>query len=116
MARYARLEQCERALFAWRWPQGFAGPECGHTGCCALQSHRLFQCNACGRQTSVTAGTVFAGSKLPLSVWFLAMHLFTQAKNGISSLDLSRQLGISQNCAWLMKHNLMQAMLEREAA
>lgn len=116
MDRYGTREQCEQALFAWRWPQGFVCPECGHTGYCALKSRRLFQCNACGRQTSVTAGTVFAGSKLELNVWFLAMHLVTQAKNGISSLELSRQLGISQNSAWLMKHKLMQAMLERESA
>jgi transposase-like protein len=116
MARYGTREQCEQVLFAWRWPRGFVCPECGHTGYCVLQSRRLFQCDECARQTSVTAGTVFAGSKLTLDVWFLAMHLITQAKNGISSLELSRQIGVSQNSAWLMKHKLMQAMLERENA
>jgi transposase-like protein len=116
MARYGTQEQCERALFEWRWPRGFACPECGDTAHCALKSRRLFQCNSCGRQTSVTAGTVFAGSKLPLPTWFLAMHLVTQAKNGISSLELARQLGVSQNSAWLLKQKLMQTMLERERA
>ena len=115
MDKYGTAEQCEQALFAWRWPRGFVCPECGHTAYCALKGRRLIQCNACRRQTSVTAGTLFAGSKLPLTVWFLAMHLITQAKNGISSLELSRQLGISQNSAWMMKHKLMQAMLERDA-
>ncbi len=115
MQAYGTLERCEQALFAWRWPQGFVCPECGHAGYCTLKSRRLFQCNACTRQTSVTAGTVFAGSKLPLTVWFLAMYLITQAKNGLSSLALSRQLGISQNSAWLMKHKLMQTMLEQES-
>ncbi|GAB1414116.1 MAG: hypothetical protein AMXMBFR31_21430 [Candidatus Desulfobacillus denitrificans] len=115
MDKYGTTEQCEQALFAWRWPRGFVCPECGHMACCVLKSRRLIQCNGCRRQTSVTAGTLFAGSKLPLSVWFLAMHLITQAKNGISSLELSRQLAISQNSAWLMKHKLMQAMLERDA-
>jgi hypothetical protein len=81
----------------------------------ALKTRRLIQCNGCCRQTSVTAGTIFAGSKLALNVWFLAMHLITQAKNGIPSLVLSRQLAISQNSAWLMKHKLLQAMLERDA-
>jgi transposase-like protein len=114
--QYGTREQCEQALFGWRWPRGFVCPECGHTGYCMLQGRRLFQCNGCGRQTSVTAGTVFADTKLVLNVWFLAMHLITQAKNGISSLELSRQLGISQNSAWLMKHKLMQAMLERDGA
>lgn len=116
MASYGTVEQCERALFSWRWPQGFACPECGGLEHCALKTRRLHQCNACGRQTSVTAGSVFAGSKLPLTTWFLAMYLITQAKNGISSLELGRQLGISQNSAWLMKQKLMQAMLERERA
>lgn len=115
MVRYGTSEQCERALFCWRWPRGFVCPECGHSGHCPLKSRRLFQCNGCARQSSVTAGTVFAGSKLPLTVWFLAVHLITQAKNGISSLALTRQLGISQNSAWLLKHKLMQAMLKREA-
>lgn len=65
-----------------------------------LKGRRLIQCYGCRRQTSVTAGTIFAGSKLPLNAWFLAMHLITQAKNGISSLELSRQMAISQNIAW----------------
>jgi hypothetical protein len=46
--------QCERALFAWRWPLGFVCPECGGSSACALKSRRLYQCRACGRQTSVT--------------------------------------------------------------
>lgn len=74
----------------------------------------LFQCHRCRRQTSLTAGTVFAGTKLPLTKWLLAIYLLTQSKNGISALDLSRQLGVCYNSAWLMKHKLMQAMLERE--
>jgi hypothetical protein len=116
MGRYGTTQQCEQALFAWRWPRGFACPQCGQAGHCTLQSRKLVQCNGCRRQTSVTAGTIFAGSKLGLHVWFLAMYLITQAKNGISSLELSRQLAVSQNSAWLLKHKLMQAMLEREEA
>jgi transposase-like protein len=114
MARYGTVEQCERALFTWRWSQGFVCPRCAARQSCALRTRRLHQCYGCGRQTSITAATVFAGSKLPLTTWFLAMYLITQAKNGISSIELGRQLGISQNSAWLMKHKLMQVMLERE--
>lgn len=115
MHRYGTTVQCEQALFAWRWPGGFVCPDCGHTGFCTLKGRRLIQCNSCRRQTSVTAGTIFAGSKLALNVWFLAMRLITQAKNGVSSLELSRQLAIPQNSAWLMKHKHMRAMLERDA-
>jgi hypothetical protein len=62
----------------------------------------------------VTAETPFAGTKLPLTRWLLAIYLLTQSKNGIAGLDLSRQLGVCYNSAWLLKHKLMQAMLERE--
>ena len=65
--RYGTAAQCEQALFAWRWPRGFVCPECGHTGYCTLKGRRLIQCNSCRRQTSVTAGTIFAGSKLAYS-------------------------------------------------
>ena len=99
LARYGTQAQCEQALLAWRWAQGFACPECGHTGYCVL-GRGLFQCHRCGRQTSVTAGTLFAGTKLPLTKWLLAIYLLTQSKNGISGLDLSRQLGVCYNSAW----------------
>jgi hypothetical protein len=55
---------------------------------------------------SPTSGTLFAGSKLPLRTWFLAIHLLTQHKNGLSALSLRRQLGVSYNTAWLMKYKL----------
>lgn len=113
LEQYGTEAQCEQALFAWRWPQGFVCPECGYEGHCVL-GRGLYQCHRCRRRTSITAGTLFAGTKLPLTKWLLAVYLLTQSKNGISALELSRQLGICYNSAWLMKHKLMQAMLERE--
>lgn len=113
LALYGTEVQCEQALFAWRWPQGFVCPECGYDGHCVL-GRGLYQCHRCRRQTSLTAGTLFAGTKLPLTKWLLGIYLLTQSKNGISALEMSRQLGICYNSAWLMKHKLMQAMLERE--
>lgn len=113
LVSYGTEVQCEQALFAWRWPQGFVCPECGHNGHCEL-GRGLYQCYRCRRQTSLTAGTLFAGTKLPLTKWLLGIYLVTQSKNGISALEMSRQLGICYNSAWLMKHKLMQAMLERE--
>ena len=70
--------------------------------------------NQCHQQTSLTAGTIFAYSKLPLTIWFLAIYLITQEKNGVSALELSRSLGISYNATWRLKHKLMQAMKERD--
>ena len=114
LARYGTNEQCETVLFNTRWPDEFCCPECGGHDYCYLRSKRLYQCNRCHHQTSVTARTIFDSTKLPLKTWFLAMYLITQSKDGISSLNLARHLGISQNSAWLLKHKLMQIMLERE--
>jgi len=75
---------------------------------------KLFQCNACRHQTSLIAGTVFQGTKLRLTVWFLAIYLISQAKTGLSALALKRQLGVSYPTAWLIHHKLMLAMAQRE--
>ena len=108
--------QCAEAVMAARWPGGFACPACGGVAHCVISVNLrpLFQCNACHRQTSVTAGTVFAGTKLPLTTWFLAIYLISQAKTGLSSLALKRQLGVSYPTAWLVHHKIMCAMAERE--
>lgn len=109
-------EQCAAAVAAARWPNGFACPRCGTTAHCAIrhQGRRLLQCNACRHQTSLTAGTLFACTKLPLTTWFLAMYLLSQAKTGLSALALKRQLGVSYPTAWLMHHKILHAMAERE--
>ena len=75
----------------------------------------LFQCTACRRQTSPIAGTVFASTKLPLCLWFRALYHVTQSKQGISSIELGRRLGVTQTTAWKMKPKLKQVMLERDA-
>ena len=116
IAAYGTEAQCAETLFRWRWPQGFVCPECGHAeGYCDVKTRGLLQCKHCRHQTSLTAGTVFAYSKLPLTTWFLAMYLLTQHKNAVSALTLKRQLGVSYNTTWSIKHKLMQTMLERDA-
>ena len=115
-ARFGGDAQCEQALATARWPAGFRCPCCGGSAHCMLHGNNrsLFQCNACRRQTSLIAGTVFQGTKLPLTVWFLAIYLISQAKTGLSALALKRQLGVSYPTAWLIQHKLMQAMATRE--
>jgi transposase-like protein len=75
----------------------------------------LFQCNACRRQTSLIAGTIFASTHVPLRQWFRAMYHLTQSKQGISSVELGRRLGVTQTTAWKIKHKLAQVMMERDA-
>jgi transposase-like protein len=114
--RFGTEEACRKALFEMRWREGLTCPSCGGRGFCELRTRKVFQCNRCKRQVSLTAGTVFQDSKLPLTTWFAAIYHLAQGKNGISSVELGRRLGVKQGTAWLMKHKLMRAMAAREAA
>jgi transposase-like protein len=114
--RYGTEPQCREAVEKMRWPKGFECPSCGGHDHSMVVTRGLYQCSACRSQTSLTAGTIFHSSKLPLTTWFMAMFLLTKSKHGISSLELGRDLGVSQNTAWMIKHKLMQVMLEREKA
>ncbi len=67
------------------------------------------------RQTSPTAGTIFASTHVPLRLWFRAMSHLTQSKQGISNVELGRRLGVTQTTAWKIKHKLAQVMRERDA-
>ena len=112
---YGTEEQCRAALAAWRWPQGFVCPRCGGRRCCEIKARKLYQCGSCRHQVSLTAGTIFHSTKLELTVWFQAIYLITQSKKGISSLELSRRLGVTQTTAWKVQQKLAQVMLDREA-
>ena len=112
MERYGRQEKCEAALTASRWPEGFACPACGGNARSSFrrQGRLYWQCAKCPHQCSLTSGTIFHGTRVPLTSWFLAMHLLTQAKNNVSALELKRHLGVSYTSAWLVKHKLMEVM------
>ena len=107
-------EQCRSALVRLRWPDGFLCPCCGHREHCVLAGRGLYQCNRCKKQTSPTAGTIFHATKLPLTLWFAAIHLIVTVKNGISSVELGRRLGVKQPTAWAVKHKTMAVMARRE--
>ena len=111
---FGTKEQCRAALVRLRWPDGFVCPCCGHRGHCVLAGRGLYQCNRCKKQTSPTAGTIFHATKLPLTLWFAAIHLIVTAKNGISSVELGRRLGVKQPTAWAVKHKIMAVMARRE--
>jgi transposase-like protein len=111
---YGTDEQCRETLFKWKFPDGFICPECGSTTYCNLTKRNLYQCNHCHHQTSATCGTIFDSTKLPLNIWFLAIHLMTQMKTAISALELKRQLKVSYKTAWSIKQKIMQVMKERD--
>lgn len=115
LAQYGSETQCEQTLYRLRWPNGFVCPHCGNTTGCALHSRKIYQCHKCHHQTSLTAGTIFHGTKLALRQWFLAIFLLTQRKQSVSAMQLARDLGVKYDTAWRLKHKLMQVMFERNS-
>jgi hypothetical protein len=113
-SQYGTEEQCRAALFSWRWPRGFVCPKCAGTHSIVLRTRPIQQCSTCRHQVSLIAGTIFHATKLPLITWFAAIYHLTQSKNGLSSLELARRLGVSHYTAWKIQHKLMQVMLERD--
>jgi len=113
---YGMETQCEDALAQMRWPHGFRCPRCEGASYGLVYGRRLrrYQCRQCGHQATVTAGTIMEATKLPLTIWFLAFYLIGQAKTSISSLQLSRQLGVAYNTAWMLHSKILHAMSERD--
>lgn len=113
-ARFLDDEACARYLVERRWPDGFVCPGCGNGSGWALTRERpTWECSGCGRQTSVTAGTIMHRSHLPLRTWFLAAHIMVSHSNGISALQLQAQLGLgSYKTAWLLLQKLRRAMVD----
>jgi transposase-like protein len=114
--RYGTDAKCYRALYRTRWPKGFRCPRCDSRPRSRFRraGRVYYQCRACRHQTTLTSGTVFEGSKLPLTTWYLAMHLLTGRKTNMSVLELKRHLGVCYDTACKLKHKIMQVMTERE--
>src|SRR5664279_1812636 len=103
---------CRAYIRRLRWPSGFVCPVCAVAGEPTEMSRNLLRCRACGRQVSLTAGTIFQDTHKPLRQWFLAMWFVTSQKNGVSALGLQRVLGFgSYETAWTWLHKLRRAMI-----
>ena len=107
---YGSEENCRNYLFKARWPQEYHCPKCGCNHYYSVTTRNLFQCTKCKHQCSLTSGTIFESSKLPLKTWFLAIYFITQSKDGLSGLHLRRLLGISVNAAFRMKQKIQHVM------
>lgn len=106
-------------LEAQLWPDGPTCPKCGTIGEATLMqglSHRdgLYQCNACTEPFTVTIGTIFERSHVPLHKWLAAMHLIMSSKKGMSALQIHRLLGVSRKTAWFMMHRIREALRQGE--
>jgi len=109
--RFRDEQACREYLFRLRWSEGFGCPRCG--GRTAWPTGRgLWLCSKCRHQSSVTAGTIFQDSHLPLTTWFRAMWHVTSQKNGVSALGVQRVLGLGgYKTAWALLHKLRRAMV-----
>lgn len=111
--------KAREALEAVRWPDGPVCPHCGNSNSDLIakvqgKSHRpgLYYCNECKGQFTVTVGTVFERSKVPLTKWWIAAHMMNMGKNGCSAHEIHRQLGVTYKTAWFMMHRLREAMTD----
>ena len=112
MERFPDDETCRQHLIQIRWPNGVRCPRCDSDRTSALPKRKQWTCCACRYRFSAISGTVFENSKIKLRKWFSAILLLIVSKKSQSSLQMNRQLGISQECCWHMCHRLREAMRE----
>ena len=107
--QYSDDASCRAYLEELRWPNGVECPRCrGNVS--RIAERNQFDCNSCRYQFSVTAGTLFHDSHLPLRKWFLAIYLICESKKGISAKQLQRMLSVSYKTAWYLSHRIRDAM------
>jgi transposase-like protein len=114
MELYPTEEDCRQAIFEHRWPQGFVCVRCGHTHGWYLRGRGLFECAHCHYQGSLTAGTIFQGTRTDLRKWLLAIWLLASTKKAPSAAELARQLGVTAKTAWLLRRKIAHAMGRRQ--
>ncbi len=126
LAKYFSDEDAAREfLERKRWPNGAVCPHCKSTGAYKLTPKAesksparkgLWKCKACRKQFTVTVGTIFEDSRIPLSKWLLAIHLLSSSKKGMSAHQIHRMLGVTYKSAWFMMHRIRYAMQQEPLA
>jgi transposase-like protein len=106
---FANSDIANSFVAALRWPNGVVCPRCESTSVAALSTRQVWKCRGCKKQFSVKVGTIFEDSPLSLSKWMPAMWMLVNCKNGISSYELSRAIGVTQKTAWFMLHRIRLA-------
>ncbi len=113
--RYGTEKACAATIAKYRWPQGFICPRCGNESAWYITTRKVYQCSECRHQVSVTAGTLFHSTNLPLVKWFWAIYLVAADKGGISALRLSKHVGVSWPTARSMLKKIRIAMAHRDS-
>src|SRR5215469_6500267 len=109
--RYFKDEQtCIDAIAALRWEDGPICPKCGHGEHYYLATQKRWKCKKCKKQFSVKVGTIFEDSAIPLDKWLVALWMLVNCRNGVSSYEVGRTVGITQKSAWFVLHRLRLAL------
>lgn len=106
---FADEKVCLEHLKQMRWADGIYCPHCGHEKIYNFSDGKRFKCAACRKQFTAKVGSIFEDTKISLQKWFIAIYLLSSHKKGISSLQLSKDLGVTQKTAWFMLHRLREA-------
>ncbi len=113
--RFHDEDKCRRYLEGLRWPDGLTCPRCGGKTISRITTRNQLDCDSCRYRFSVTAGTIFHDSHLPLWKWFVAVYLIAESKKGISANQLKRSLGVTYKTAWYLAHRIRAALNEVDA-
>ncbi len=108
--RFGTEEKCRAYLEELRWPEGVKCPRCESESVSRITTRNQLDCNDCRYRFSVTTGTLFHDSHLPLTKWFMATYLVTESKKGISAKQLQRMLRVAYRTAWYLSHRIRDAM------
>ena len=108
--RFSNEGEARRFLEEIRWPEGVQCPRCAHEGVSDISTRNQYDCNKCRYRFSVTSGTIFHDSHLPLSKWLITAYLMIESKKGISANQLMRTIGVSYKTAWYLCHRIRKAM------
>lgn len=109
MQYFTSEEICLEHLKQVRWQDGIFCPHCGNEKVYHFSDKKRFKCASCRKQFTSKVGTIFEDSKIPLQKWFFAIYILTSHKKGISSLQLSKDIGVTQKTAWFILHRLRHA-------
>jgi transposase-like protein len=107
---FADVDVATAFVASLRWPDGVRCPHCESVDCAFIASRRIWQCKNCRKQFSAKVGSIFEDSPIPLSKWLPAMWMLVNCKNGVSSYEIARDLGVTQKTAWFMLHRLRLAI------
>src|SRR5258707_1351151 len=101
---------CIDTVAKMRWPNGPECPACGHKEHYYLKTQKRWKCKECTKQFTVKLGTIFEESPIPLSKWLVALWMLVNCRNGVSSYEIARDLGVSQKAGWFMLQRLRLAL------